>query len=107
MEGEQIQHVIMILFALVVAIPVHEFAHARSAVSCGDDTPRLQGRLTITPWDHFEPFGAIMCIFTSITGFGIGWGKPVQVNPANLRHPRWDGVKIAAWGPFSNFLLAI
>lgn len=97
----------MSLFALVIAIPVHEYAHARSAVSNGDDTPRLDGRLTILPWDHFEPVGAIMCLISSVMGFGLGWGKPVRYNPANLRHPRWDSVKIAAWGPFSNLLLAI
>lgn len=97
----------MKLFALAVAIPVHEFAHARSAVSNGDDTPKLDGRLTILPWDHFDPLGAFMCIMTSIFGFGIGWGKPVMYNPANLRSPRWDSVKIAVWGPFSNLLLAI
>jgi Zn-dependent protease len=86
---------------------VHEYAHAQSAVSAGDDTPRLDGRLTIFPWDHFEIWGALMCIMTSITGMGIGWGKPVRINPVNLRHPRWDGVRIAAWGPFSNLLLAL
>lgn len=96
----------MSLFALIIAIPVHEFAHARSAVSNGDDTPRLDGRLTILPWDHFDPIGAFMCVFTSLTGIGLGWGKPVRYNPANLRHPRWDSVKIAVWGPFSNLLLA-
>src|SRR5262249_9137095 len=81
--------------------------HAQSAVAAGDDTPRLDGRLTIFPWDHFEIWGALMCIVTSLTGMGIGWGKPVRINPVNLRHPRWGGVRIAAWGPFSNLLLAI
>jgi Zn-dependent protease len=99
--------IVMYLFALVIAIPIHEFAHARSAVSYGDETPRLEGRLTIFPWDHFDPLGALMCVFTAIYGIGLGWGKPVNVNPAALRHPRWDGVKIAAWGPLSNLLLAI
>lgn len=99
--------IVISLFALAIAIPVHEFAHARSAVSNGDDTPRLDGRLTILPWDHFDLLGAVMCVMTTISGFGIGWGKPVRVNPAHLNHPRWDMVKIAAWGPFSNLLLAV
>lgn len=107
MDERMLQGILMDLFALLIAIPVHEFAHARSAVSYGDDTPRLDGRLTIFPWDHFDLFGGLMCVITSIVGTGIGWGKPVRVNPVNLRHPRWDGVKIAAWGPFSNLLLAI
>jgi Zn-dependent protease len=100
-------HILMSLLALAIAIPIHEFAHARSAVSYGDDTPRRQGRLSIAPWDHFDPLGALMCAITSITGYGLGWGKPVQVNPGAFRHPRWDMVKCSAWGPFSNLLLAI
>jgi Zn-dependent protease len=100
-------HVAMTLFALIIAIPVHEFAHARSAVSCGDDTPQLDGRLTILPWDHFDPIGALMCIMTTLTGFGLGWGKPVRIDPSRLRSPRWDSVKIAVWGPISNLMLAV
>ena len=100
-------HILMILFALIIAIPIHEFAHARSAVSYGDDTPARDGRLTIFPWTHFEPVGAVFMIISSIIGMGIGWGKPVMVNPANFRHPRLDDVKCAAWGPYSNLLLAI
>jgi Zn-dependent protease len=96
----------MILVALAIAIPVHEFAHARSAVSYGDDTPRRQGRLSIAPWDHFDPIGATMCVLSSIAGFGIGWGKPVLVDPSQFRNPRWDSIKCAAWGPLSNLLLA-
>src|SRR4051812_28463393 len=98
---------LMILFALIIAVPVHEFAHARSAVSYGDDTPARDGRLNIFPWTHFEPFGAVFMVISSITGFGIGWGKPVVVRPENFRNPRLDDVKCAAWGPLSNLLLAI
>lgn len=96
-----------LLLALVIAIPVHEFAHALSAVNNGDDGPRRAGRLTILPWDHFDPFGAFFCVLSSLTGFGLGWGKPVMVNPNVLHDPKWGMCKIAAWGPFSNLLLAI
>jgi Zn-dependent protease len=99
--------IIMRLFALIVAIPIHEYAHARSAVSYGDDTPARDGRLTIFPWTHFEPVGALFMVLSSIFGVGIGWGKPVMVRPERFRHPRLDDVKCAAWGPFSNLLLAI
>src|SRR5205823_8495547 len=54
MDERLLQGILMDLFALLIAIPVHEFAHARSAVSYGDDTPRLDGRLTIFPCDHFD-----------------------------------------------------
>ncbi len=95
------------LLALLIAIPVHEFAHALSAVNNGDDGPRRAGRLTIEPWAHFDPLGALFCVLTTLTGFGLGWGKPVMVNPGVLHNPRWDMCKIAAWGPFSNLLLAV
>lgn len=107
MNQIEIQTILMTLFALAVAIPVHEFAHARSAVTLGDDTPRRDGRLTIFPWDHFDPLGALFCIMSTITGFGLGWGKPVMVNPANLRHPRWSSMWVSAWGPLSNLILAV
>jgi Zn-dependent protease len=96
-----------LLLALVVAIPIHEFAHALSAVNNGDDGPRRAGRLSIMPWDHFDPFGAIFCVVSSLTGIGIGWGKPVLVNPNVLHNPKWDMCKIAAWGPLSNLILAV
>jgi Zn-dependent protease len=98
--------ILMMVLALAIAIPVHEFAHALSAVNSGDDGPRRAGRLTIFPWDHFDLFGAIFCLITAVTGFGLGWGRPVLVNPGVLNNPRWDMCKIAAWGPLSNFLLA-
>lgn len=100
------QQIFRFLFALVIAIPVHEFAHALSAVNNGDDGPRRAGRLSIMPWDHFDPFGATFCVISAVLGAGLGWGKPVMVNPGILNNPRWDMCKIAAWGPFSNFLLA-
>jgi len=90
--------------ALVICITIHEFAHAYAAYRAGDDTPRLQGRISLNPLDHLDPMGTIMMIVTSLTGFGIGWGKPVMVNPANFRHPRWDNLRVSLWGPLSNLL---
>ncbi|HTE19768.1 MAG TPA: site-2 protease family protein [Armatimonadota bacterium] len=102
-----LQFSVMVILALIIAIPVHEFAHALSAVNNGDDGPRRDGRLSIMPWDHFDPLGALFCVVSAVGGVGLGWGKPVMVNPGVLRNQRWDMCKIAAWGPFSNFLLAI
>jgi Zn-dependent protease len=90
---------------LLVAIPIHEFAHAISAVWRGDDTPRKDGRLSILPWDHLEIAGTVFIVISSLIGFGIGWGKPVLVNPLNFRSPRWDMVIVAAAGPFSNLVM--
>ncbi len=107
MEMPDLQYMLMRLFALLIAIPVHEFAHARSAVSYGDDTPAREGRLTIFPWTHFEPVGLLFILISTFSGMGIGWGKPVMVRIENFRHPRMDAVKCAGWGPLSNLLLAI
>lgn len=98
---------ITILGAVIISITIHEFAHAASAVAAGDDTPRRQNRLNINPFDHFDIVGFSMIVMTSLIGFGIGWGKPVQVNPNNFKNPRWDDVKVSFWGPLSNILLAV
>lgn len=95
------------MVALIICITIHEFAHAMSAYKAGDDTPQAQGRLSLNPLDHLEPMGTIMMVVSSIAGFGIGWGKPVQVNPANFRHPRWDNLRVSFWGPLSNLLTAV
>ena len=94
------------LAAVIVAITVHEFAHAVSAASCGDDTAKSQGRISLNPARHFDPVGFAMIVFTSFAGFGIGWGKPVMVNPMRFRNMRWDNVKVSAWGPISNIIQA-
>ena len=89
------------LLALVVAVSVHEFAHAWAAVQLGDDTPRHQGRLTLNPAAHLDPIGSLFFILV-----GFGWGKPVQYNPMFLKR-RSDELLIALAGPASNLLLAI
>lgn len=95
------------MFVLVVSLSVHEFAHAKAAYLAGDDTARLAGRISINPLDHLDPMGTLMMVMSSLSGFGIGWAKPVPVNPANFRHPRWDSLKVSLWGPLSNLLLAL
>ena len=99
--------IVFFIVALVISISIHEFAHAWSAYELGDPTARNLGRLTLNPVKHFDPLGALMIVFMSISGFGIGWGKPVPVNPYNLRvNPRVGMGLTAAAGPFSNLVLA-
>jgi Zn-dependent protease len=99
--------VVFFLLALVVSISIHEFSHAWSAYELGDSTAKSMGRLTLNPIAHFDPLGALMIVFMSISGWGIGWGKPVPVNPFNLRvNPRVGMGLTAAAGPFSNLVLA-
>ena len=103
----QLQSTILFILALVVSISIHEFAHAWSAYELGDPTARNLGRLTLNPLRHFDPIGALMIVFMAISGWGIGWGKPVPVNPYNLRtNPRVGMGLTAAAGPFSNLVLA-
>ncbi len=100
-------HFIISLLVVIVSISLHEFGHAISADMLGDDTPRRQGRITLWPDKHFDAPGLILIVLSSLAGFGIGYGKPVQVNPARLKHPNRDMMIIAAAGPLMNLLLAV
>jgi Zn-dependent protease len=102
-----LQTIILFLVALVISISIHEAAHAWSAHELGDSTAQRMGRLTLNPVVHFDPVGAIMILFMAVAGWGIGWGKPVPVNPYNLRtNPRVGMGLTSAAGPFSNLVLA-
>lgn len=90
------------IIGLLLAITVHEFAHAFTADKLGDPTPGLQGRITLNPLSHLDPMGTVMLVL-----FGFGWGKPVNFDPHNLRNPRKDTAIISLAGPISNILLAI
>lgn len=106
-SGYLIQVATVILIMLLVAFPVHEFAHALAAVQLGDSTPRLLGRLTLDPRAHFDPAGATILAISMLVGVGIGWAKPTPYNPMNLQGGRWGEAIIAVAGPISNFILAI
>lgn len=88
---------------VLVALPIHEFAHAFAAVKLGDPTPRYQGRYTLNPLVHIDPIGALLIFMV-----GFGWAKPVQWNPRNIRiDPRWGSIVVSVAGPLSNLLLAL
>lgn len=100
---------ILYLGALVVAITIHEFSHAYMADKLGDPTPQIQGRLTLNPKAHLDKYGSLIFLFLLITRspFIIGWGKPVQFDPFNLRNPRKDAALISLSGPAANLILAL
>ncbi len=104
--GFDLRYLAMSLVGFLVAITVHEFAHARAALAAGDETAKRMGRLSLNPIDHLDPLGTIMFILTAISGFGIAWGKPVPINPNNFNSPRWDTLKVSIWGPLSNIITA-
>ncbi len=92
----------LILFpGLLLAITIHEFAHAWVADKLGDPTPRYQGRITLDPRSHLDPIGVIAMLLTN-----FGWGKPVMFDPYNLKEPVRDTALIALAGPVSNILAA-
>jgi Zn-dependent protease len=91
------------LFVLLTAFAVHEFAHAWTANFFGDDTPRLNGRLTLNPLAHLDPIGSILLLVA-----GFGWAKPVPVNPYALQQRSPAAMMwVSLAGPMSNFLMAV
>ena len=103
-----INGILSLLYAIpgvLVAITFHECAHAKVAEILGDDTPRREGRISLNPLRHIDPFGFIMLIFA-----GFGWGKPVNVNPRNYNRDitiEKADCLVSIAGPITNFLLAI
>jgi len=87
---------------IIIGLTVHEFCHAYVAKLCGDTTSEEQGRITLNPLKHIDLTGFIFLILV-----GFGWAKPVQFNEANLRNPKYDIMKIAIAGPFSNAVIAM
>lgn len=93
---------LVVFISLILVISVHEFAHAFMANRLGDQTPKSQGRLTLNPLAHLDPFGTFLLFLV-----GFGWGKPVIFNPYNLKNPRKDAALISLAGPASNLIFAL
>jgi len=95
------------LLGILLALDVHEFFHAWVANQLGDPTARYLGRISLNPLVHLDPLGTVMMLFAAIYGRGIGWGKPVPVNPRNLRFgPRIGMGIVSLAGPFANLVTA-
>lgn len=93
---------------VLIAISIHEFAHAWMANALGDPTARYRGRVTVDPLAHLDPVGTLMILFTAVAGVGIGWGKPVPVVPSNFRKNRELSMAAASGiGPLSNLGQAV
>lgn len=86
---------------MLVAIPVHEAAHAFASWKLGDSTAKDYGRLSLNPMAHFDLMGALCMIFV-----GVGWAKPVPTNPGRFKNPKAGMAISASAGPVSNILLA-
>lgn len=90
------------IISILIALSIHEWAHAWSAYKLGDPTAKYEGRMTINPLSHLDPLGTLMFIFV-----GFGWGKPVPVNPRYFKNEKRDTAIVAAAGPASNLVLSI
>jgi Zn-dependent protease len=119
MDMNQLADGLIQYLMLVALLTFHEFGHAWTAMKCGDDTAKSLGRVSLNPVVHIDPIGTValplLMIFlplfygdagTKMTGFMIGWAKPVPVNPHNLRHKGFDDLLVTMAGPGMNLILA-
>lgn len=97
-----LQATLLTLPGLILALTLHEYAHAKVSDRLGDPTPSAQGRLTLNPLAHMDPVGTVFLIFA-----GFGWGKPVEIDGRYYRNPARDTMLVALAGPVSNFIQSI
>lgn len=109
MELTIIQKIVIYALPIIFAITVHEAAHGYAAKYFGDMTAYNEGRISLNPLKHIDPFGTILLPALTIMLGGIlfGWAKPVPVNFSRLRNPKKDMLWVAAAGPASNLVMAI
>ena len=101
-------NLIIWFIVLLFSLSFHEAAHAWTSEKFGDDTGRLQGRITLNPIAHIDLFGTVLFpIFSALSGIPLlGWAKPVQTNPLRWRDKTRANICVSAAGPISNFVLA-
>ncbi|MDE5768863.1 MAG: site-2 protease family protein [Oscillospiraceae bacterium] len=102
LSTEKILEYFVRLTIILLINPLHECAHAWSAHKLGDDTAKQKGRMTLSPFAHIDPYGALLLL-----SCGFGWAKPVPVNARNFKNPRKDMMLTAIVGPISNLVAAL
>jgi Zn-dependent protease len=110
----QIGDLIFYFIAFILSLSIHESAHALTSYWFGDDTGRLQGRISLNPMAHIDPIGTILIPLVGFISAAqgllpplIGWAKPVETNPLRWRNKDIANISVSAAGPISNFLLAL
>lgn len=94
---------------LIMSVVVHEVSHGYAAYSLGDPTAKNEGRLTLNPLKHLDPFGSVLLPLILVlirSPFIFGWARPVPYNPYNLSNQRWGPALVGAAGPASNIFVA-
>lgn len=110
-EFTLIQQICIWALPVLLAITLHEAAHAYVANCCGDTTAKMFGRLSLNPIRHIDPVGTVLIpilvgVLTQFN-FVIGYAKPVPINRNQFRHPRRDMILVTLAGPFANILMAL
>jgi len=100
--GDWLYVKILMLPGIVIGLSFHEAAHGYMSYWLGDPTPKIQGRMTLNPAAHFDPYGLVSLLLV-----GFGWGRPVQVNPMYYKHRRRDEILVSLAGVVTNFLIAL
>lgn len=104
-----LQNVLILLVVLLFSMSIHEMMHALTSNWLGDDTARLQGRLSLNPIRHIDPFFTValpLLLLLAGSPFLFGAAKPVQVNFNRLRHGKWGGALVGMIGPVTNLAIA-
>jgi Zn-dependent protease len=103
-----ILYILIVLIVILISMTIHEAMHAYVGYWLGDDTAKLQGRLTLNPIKHIDPFLTILLpLALALIGAPIfGGAKPVPFNPHNVRWGEWGAALIALAGPLTNLIIA-
>jgi len=101
-DADKLQYKLILLPVILLALTMHEFAHAFVAYLRGDGTAKAMGRMTLNPIPHIDILGLICIIFTP-----FGWAKPVPINPANFKNPKMDEIYVSLAGVTANLLQAL
>lgn len=108
----QVLNIVDIIFygaAFIMSVVIHEVSHGLAANSLGDPTAKYEGRLTLNPIKHLDPFGSVLLPLLTyfMGGFIIGWARPVPYNPYNLKNQKWGPALVGAAGPAANITIAL
>lgn len=101
--------IVLQLVIVIFSVVIHEVSHGFAALMLGDHTAEYEGRLTLNPVKHIDPFGSIIVPLISymLGGFVFGWARPVPYNPNNLRDKKWGSAIVGAAGPAANLAIAL
>ena len=109
MDTHSAGYIPVVIVSILISLVIHEFMHGYVGYLLGDTTAKDEGRLTLNPLQHIDPFMTIALPILSILAFGVPVlaAKPVPFNPNRVKYDDYGAALLAAAGPFSNLLLAI